>query len=105
MAELLNSFLQQMQDDSSTVDIKSALSTEELLNWETLVKVFDEIEMDNIAISIEKVNQRYKLERWQEISVLSYIKLLEMMVERMKHLKGAVDDLDNVEGYNGSMFG
>jgi len=105
MAELLNSFLQQMQDDSSTVDIKSALSTEELLNWETLVKVFDEIEMDNIAISIEKVNQRYKLEKWQEISVLAYIKLLEMMVERMKNIQGAVDSLDNVEGYSGSMFG
>tara|TARA_Y100001963_G_C6688458_1_gene403420 strand:- start:471 stop:797 length:327 start_codon:yes stop_codon:yes gene_type:complete len=108
MAKLLEAFLEQLVNEGSTIDIKSELSSKELLNWETLVKIFDEMDMENIALSVEKVNQRYKLERWQEISVLAYIKLLEIMVARMQGMQGALSKLDKVSGsepYDGSMFG
>jgi len=108
MAELLEAFLEKLLDEGSTIDIKSELSSDELLHWETLVKIFDEIDMEKIALSVEKINQRYKLERWQEVSVLAYIKLLEIMVNRMQGIQGAMTQLDEVKGknpYDGSMFG
>ena len=59
---------------------------------------------------LKKVNKTYQLERWQEMSILAYIKLLEMMMKRAKDV-GALDGVtpptppSTETDYTGSMFG
>ena len=72
----------------NTLNIKELLTEEEVDEWELLVKVLLEIEAGSIGKDIKKVSKFYKLQRWQEMSVLAFVKMLEIMFQRSKpHLE------------------
>ena len=79
MGELLDEFVTQLTNDSSELDIKSILSEDELDDWELLVKVFTDIRITNIGEDLTKISKFYKLERWQEVSVIALVKMFEVM--------------------------
>ena len=113
MGELLNSFLQQAEDSTQQLSVASLLSEEERIEWETLVKALDSIDILNVGKDLEKITKVYQLKRWQEMSILAYVKVLEMMMKRAKD----IDALDTAKQlvrppkkaerteYSGSMFG
>jgi len=113
MGELLDGFLAQYNDEDAVLSLKDLMSEEEIEEWELLVKVFNELEITAIGPNLKKVNKYYKLNRWQEMSVLALVKVFEMMLSNAKGRMGEVEkrmaaldkinmDLDNTA--NG-MFG
>tara|TARA_R100000005_G_C4851111_1_gene117427 strand:- start:8 stop:340 length:333 start_codon:yes stop_codon:yes gene_type:complete len=110
MNELIESFLKLAEKNESSLSVESLLSEEERFQWETLVKAFDSIDVMNVGRDLKKIQKTYQLERWQEMSVLAYVKILEMMIRRAKE-SGAMDALGpdmqppTNEDYSGSMFG
>jgi hypothetical protein len=80
------------------------------IEWETLVKALDSIDVMNVGRDLEKVSKMFTLTRWQEMSILAYIKILELMMVRAKEtgaLDGVVTPSMNPSdtSYTGSMFG
>lgn len=112
MNELIESFLKLAEDNEAALSIESLMSEDEKFEWETLVKAFDSIDIMNVGRDIKKIQKTYQLKRWQEMSILAYVKILEMMIRRAKD-SGAMDMMDTaVKGsdpsdtpYTGSMFG
>tara|TARA_R110000744_G_scaffold264321_3_gene378614 strand:- start:111 stop:449 length:339 start_codon:yes stop_codon:yes gene_type:complete len=112
MGELLDGFLAQYDNEEGGISLKDLMTQDELEDWELLVKVFNELEITAIGPNLRKVAKFYKLNRWQEMSVLALVKVFEMMVgnmkgrmgeveERMKTLDGINEDFNNTNG----MFG
>ena len=108
MNELIDSFLELAESDSN-LRIDSLLDEEEQIKWETLVKAMDGIDILQIGKDLRKISKTYQLERWQELSILAYVKLLEMMMKRVKDVDSGGNMIpkskqQQVE-YTGSMFG
>ena len=111
MNELIESFLKLAEDNENALSVESLMSEDERFQWETLVKAFDSIDVMNVGRDLKKIQKTYQLERWQEMSVLAYVKILEMMIRRAKE-SGAMDSLTPPDSepptrndYSGSMFG
>ena len=112
MAELLESFLEMAKSKEKNLSVEELLTADERFEWETLVKAMDSIDILNVGKDLEKVAKTFKLKRWQQLSILAYVKLLEMMVKRA-HDSGAIENLDGIgkpqstqpTSYDGSMFG
>tara|TARA_R110002020_G_C16130735_1_gene761109 strand:+ start:616 stop:957 length:342 start_codon:yes stop_codon:yes gene_type:complete len=113
MNELIEGFLKAAQSKDDKLSITKMLSKEEVFQWEVLVKAMDTIDILNVGRDLEKVQKTYQLERWQEMSILAYVKVLEMMIKRAKDFSAGVsDELPLPEAskptedlYSGSMFG
>ena len=111
MNELIESFLKLAEDNENALSVESLMSEDERFEWETLVKAFDSIDVMNVGRDLKKIHKTFKLERWQEMSILAYVKILEMMIRRAKE-SGAMDSLTPPDSepptrddYSGSMFG
>jgi hypothetical protein len=110
MAELLDCFLELAHKDEKNLSVESLLTEDERIEWETLVKALDSIDVMNVGRDLEKVSKMFTLTRWQEMSILAYIKILELMMVRAKEtgaLDGVVTPSMNPSdtSYTGSMFG
>ena len=111
---MLNSFLIKAKDEATGLNLKDIMTDDESLQWEILVKAMDSIDIMNIGRDLEKISKTYQLEKWQEMSILAYVKVLEMMVKEAKKVTGGFKDIpselkpkpdkDRPE-YTGSMFG
>ena len=82
--DILESFLQLAKGDNKNLSVEELMTDDEKFEWETLVKAMDSIDILNVGRDLEKIVKTYKLQRWQELSILAYVKLLEMMVKRAK---------------------
>ena len=88
---ILGDFITLVNSDEKKVDILDLFENkEERLRWEKLVEVFDTIQIDNISNGLHEVAEKYRLTRDEEITVLAYVKFLELMVMKMK----LVQDID-----------
>ena len=113
MNKLLEGFLELAEDNETQLSIETLMTEDEKFEWETLVKAFDSIDIMNVGKDLKKLHKTYRLKRWQELSILAYIKILELMIKRAKDA-GAMDVMDDMKGmkkpktntdYSGSMFG
>jgi len=110
MNKLLDSFLSIAESDEKNLSVEGLLTEEERLEWETLVKALDSIDVLNVGKDLKKISKMYQLNRWQEMSILAYIKLLEMMMMRAKD-SGAMDMINDMNtspttiDNSGGMFG
>tara|TARA_R100000963_G_C4548020_1_gene42197 strand:+ start:135 stop:470 length:336 start_codon:yes stop_codon:yes gene_type:complete len=111
MGELIEGFLQAAENKDEVLSVEKLLTDEERVEWECLVKCYDSIDIMNIGKDLEKITKIYKLNRWQEMSILAYVKILELMMTRAKDA-GALDIMDKMkvpstkkEDYTGGMFG
>jgi len=112
MGEILDEFVAQMENDVNDLNIKDILTEDELVDWELLVKVFTDIDIGNIGRDIKKISQFYNLKRWQEMSILAFVKMMELMFQAHKPQFEAISEqmakLDSVNPepeYKGGMFG
>ena len=108
---MIDAFLKMMEDDTDAVDIKALFKDkEEQISWEKMVNVFEVIQIDNVSEGLKEVIQKYKLTRQEELTVLAYVKFLEMMVYKVNLAKDIImkerDKTDSkTSTYSGSMFG
>jgi len=112
MGKLLDGFIAQYDDEGSSISLKDLMSEKELVEWELMVKVFNELEIAAIGPTLRKIAKFYKLERWQEMSILALVKVMEMMLsnakDRMDEVGERMEALDkmNMEIDNSDrMFG
>jgi hypothetical protein len=100
MGKLLDGFISQYDDEDSTISLKELMDAEELVQWELMVKVFNELEIANMGPNLRKIAKFYKLERWQEMSVLALVKVMEMMLanakDRMDEVNDRMEQLDKL---------
>ena len=113
MNKLLKSFLEVADIKEETLSVEKLLTEDELFEWETLVKAYDSIDIMNVGRDLKKIAKTYQLNRWQEMSILAYVKILELMIMRAKDA-GAMDMMNELNpsddpekqvDYKGSMFG
>ena len=110
---MIDAFLKLMEDDTDAVDIKALFKDkEEQISWEKMVNVFEVIQIDNVSEGLKEVIQKYKLTRQEELTVLAYVKFLEMMVYKVNLAKDMImkDNSDDesttkAKSYSGSMYG
>jgi len=114
MGEILDGFIAQMEADEDKMDIRSLLSTEEVEEWELLVRIFQDIDVANIGKDLKKISKFYNTKRWQELSVLALVKMYEMMWKthrpQLEALQSKISSLDKVDpklgiDNSGGMFG
>ena len=110
---MIDAFLKLLEDDATNeVDIKTLFKDkEEQHNWEKMVSVFDSIQIDNVSEGLKEVVQKYKLNRQEELTILAYVKFLEMMVHKVNLAKDIImkerdgTEMSKTSTYSGSMFG
>ena len=113
---MIDAFLKLMEDDAEDIDIKTLFKDkEEQISWEKMVNVFEAIQIDNVPDGLKEVIQKYKLTRQEELTVLAYVKFLEMMVYKVNlardiimkggEVDATVSDDSKSSTYSGSMFG
>ena len=113
MNKLLKSFLEAADNKEEVLSVEKLMTEDERFEWETLVKAYDSIDIMHVGKDLKKISKTYQLKRWQEMSLLAYVKILEMMMVRAKDA-GALDMMEDIipesKGkehieYDGSMFG
>jgi len=104
MGELLEGFISQFDNDADNVSLEKLMTSDERLEWETLVKCFNDINIVEIAKTVKNIPKVYKLSRHQDLAILAYIKTLEMMVAVARDNMGAQEEQEHSD-YDGSMFG
>ena len=110
---MIDAFLKLMEDDTDAVDIKALFKNkEEQISWEKMVNVFEAIQIDNVSEGLKEVIQKYKLTRQEELTVLAYVKFLEMMVYKVNLAKDMImkdkgddESTTKAKSYSGSMYG
>ena len=104
---MIDAFLKLMEDDSKEIDIKSLFKNKkEQISWEKMVNIFETIEIDNVSDGLKTISEKYKLTRQEELSILAYVKFLEMMVAKVNMAKDILKDKPNKQkDYSGSMYG
>ena len=93
MNELLKSFIEVAESKEKILSVEKLLTEDERFEWETLVKAYDSIDIMNVGRDLKKIAKTYQLKRWQEMSLLAYVKILELMMVRAKEA-GALDMID-----------
>ena len=103
---MIDAFLKLMDDDAKELDIKTLFKDKkEQISWEKMVNVFETIEIDNVSDGLRTISEKYKLTRQEELSVLAYVKFLEMMVKKVEIAKDILKDKPTKKDYSGSMYG
>ena len=87
--DILESFIKLLDEEDERVDIKDLFNNkEEITRWEKLVSVFTSINIDNVPTNLKEVYDTYKLDREEQITILAYVKFLEIMVIGAEQAKG-----------------
>jgi len=109
---MLEGFLKAAKEDEQGLNVGALMSDEEQLQWEILVKAMDGIDIMHIGRDLERLSKTYQLEKWQEMSILAYVKVLELMVKQAKEAapeafepKSGMPEAPTHDSYTGSMFG
>ena len=103
---MIDAFLKLMDDDTKEVDIKTLFKNKkEQISWEKMVNVFETIQIDNVSDGLRTISEKYKLTRQEELSVLAYVKFLEMMVKKVEIAKDILKGNPTKKDYSGSMYG
>ena len=83
-----NQITKNQETDSPSIDEDK----KEQISWEKMVNVFETIEIDNVSDGLRIISEKYKLTRQEELSVLAYVKFLEMMVKKVEIAKDILKD-------------
>ena len=110
---MIDTFIKMMEDDSTEIDIKSLFKDKkEQIDWEKMVHVFETIQIDNVSEGLKEIVQKYKLTRQEELTILAYVKFLEMMVYKVNLAKDMImkdkgddESTTKAKSYSGSMYG
>ena len=112
MGELIDGFLELANGDGDILSIAELMSPEDLDKWELLLKCFTELHVTTVSKDLKRISKFYKLEKWQEISILALIKMMELMVKEATEQgitesgeKHMLDVKPMNREYDGSMFG
>jgi len=107
---LIDSFIDSLEEDTDCVDLKDILSNKDDLNlWEKHVDIFTSIDIDDVLGSLKKMSDKYKLSHKEEITMLAYVKFLEIMVMKasmVRHMESEMEMEEQIpDEPEGNMYG
>ena len=108
---LIDTFIEGLEEDTDKIDLKDILKKEDIYLWEKYVDIFDSIDIDDVLGSLKKISAKYKLSHKEEITMLAYVKFLEIMVMKAAMVRGM--EMESMEEENttkpkepeGNMYG
>jgi|TARA_R100001594_G_scaffold150151_1_gene210242 hypothetical protein len=111
MAQLLETFanaIENPQPEEDNIVMNSFMTEEDRVSWEKLTEVFDSIDILHVGRDVIKVSKKFKTNHEEDIAILAYVKVLELMVKRAKDVQNIA--INPTKGrrepeYSGSMFG
>ena len=80
---MLKEFVALLDTDESLVDIKELLSPADKRRWLKMLEVFENIQIHDIPNVIRFVEENFKFNKTEEVTILAYIKFLELMVDKV----------------------
>ena len=92
---LIDTFIEGLEEDTDKIDLKDILKKEDIYLWEKYVDIFDSIDIDDVLGSLKKISAKYKLSHDEEITMLAYVKFLEIMVMKAAMVRGM--DMERME--------
>ena len=104
---LIDTFVESLENSETKIDLKDIISKkEDMYIWEKFVDIFDCIELDDVLDSLKKVSAKYKLSHKEEITVLAYVKFLELMVVKANIVRQMEDtEKKDTKEPDGAMYG
>ena len=87
---MLKEFVELIDSDEEMVDIKNLFTTADRRKWEKWIDIFETIQIDRVASGLKDVSETYKLNKTEEITILAYVKFLELMIAKVE-LAGRMD--------------
>ena len=81
---MLKEFVELIDSDEEMVDIKNLFTTTDRRKWEKWIDIFETIQIDRVASGLKDVSETYKLNKTEEITILAYVKFLELMIARVE---------------------
>ena len=82
--EILDKFVENLEDEESVVDIESLIKGKDLRFWEKWVSLFEDMIPSKISSFLKYASANIKLTREDEIILLAYVKHIELQMERAK---------------------
>ena len=82
--EILDKFVENLEDEELVVDIESLIKGDELRYWEKWVSLFEDMVPSSIPSFLKYASANIKLTREDEIILLAYVKHIELQMERAK---------------------
>ena len=81
---MLKEFVELIDSDEEMVDIKNLFTTADRRKWEKWIDIFETIQIDSVARGLKEVSETYKLNKTEEITILAYVKFLELMIAKVE---------------------
>ena len=108
---LIDTFIEGLEEETDKIDLKDILKKDDIYLWEKYVDIFDSIDIDDVLGSLKKISAKYKLSHNEEITMLAYVKFLEIMVMKAAMVRGI--EMERMEEENttkpkepeGNMYG
>ena len=101
--EILDKFVENLEDEESVVDIESLIKGDDLRFWEKWVSLFEDMIPSKIPSFLKYASANIKLTRDDEIILLAYIKHIELQMERAKEFMETQPK--EIDDYDGPSYG
>jgi len=106
---MLKEFVKLVDSDDEIVDVKNLFTKADKRKWEKWIDIFESIRIDNVASGLKEVSETYKLNKTEEVTVLAYVKFLELMINSVGRMEKEIEK-DNIgqkvtESSNEGMYG
>ena len=106
---MLKEFVSLVDSKDDIVDVANLFTKAEVKKWEKWIEIFESIRIDNVAVGLKQVSETYKLNKTEEITVLAYVKFLELMINSVgrmeKEMKEDTLSKEVVTPVNSRMYG
>lgn len=84
---MLKEFVDLVDSDDEIVDVANLFSKADKRKWEKWIDIFETLRIDNVASGLKDVSETYKLNKTEEVTVLAYVKFLELMINSVGRLE------------------
>ena len=84
---MLKEFVDIMEGDEHIVDVASLFGKADKRKWEKWINIFETIRIDNVGSGLKEVSETYKLNKTEEVTVLAYVKFLELMINSVGRME------------------
>jgi len=101
--EILDKFVETLEDEELVVDIETLIKGDDLRFWEKWVSLFEDMQPSKIPSFLKYASANIKLSREDEIVLLAYVKHIELQMERAKEYMESQPQ--GKKDYEGSAYG
>ena len=84
---MLKEFVKLVDSDDEIVDVANLFTKADKRKWEKWIDIFQSLQIDNVASGLKEVSETYKLNKTEQVTVLVYVKFLELMINSVGRME------------------